>query len=528
MKMKVMKLIVMVTMMMAFLVVVVFLEPCASGQMQAGYINLPPGLEFFSEYLLGAASDGLVNPEMYYMRYRLDEYDPSDPFFQWWYYTIKDLGDDVYFAFDLSQSICLNPAGNKTDNTGTYIMFSMIDRAKGTQFHQYDRYSLDDMEVDNVTEPGRDGLKIRAPREEVKYSIDFIDHDTYRVVGEMAATEKWCALGTLDNVPIDPNRGVMVRWDLTIHRLYGWYGQHDIEEVAKQLKVISWNTYAHTCEVGGWIEVNGERYDFDPEATYYDELTGAERPKYRAYCDMNWGANPPRGEPAIKYPWGWYYVGLPGIDSNQEIGIIAGIGRADTNSPAGISEGQFADICLPHGERLGVRRFIALKLGPEGTGTVMADTASDSDGSRRDVLAFEVEHLEWGAYTDALGTAQIPYRQIVRIETKYKRVTLDFHSRPENYNRLLFPHQDYIFSDFEGLGATCQVRIEEKHYPLRRSSGIFPRYSIQYEFTSNDAGIQYGYLAPLSPGRNLKQTVMYEQVNPGPLFRGANPITSRD
>ncbi|MGA1875397.1 MAG: hypothetical protein ACMUIA_07305 [bacterium] len=432
--MKILKPFVSVTLVTAFLLMMAFLVPCASGQVQAVHINLPPGLEFLSEYLLGATSDGLVKPEMYYMRYRLDEYDPNDPFFQWWYYTIKDLGDDVYFAFDLSQSICLNPAGDKTDNTGTYIMFSMIDRAKGTQFH------------------------------------------------------------------LDPNRGVSVRWDLIIHRLYGWYGQQDIEELAKQLKVISWNTYAHTCEVEGWIEVNRKRYDFDPETLYYDELTGADRPRYRAYCDMNWGINPPRGDPAIKYPWGWYYVGLPGIDADQETGIIAGTGRADTNSWAGISEGQFADICLPHGERLGVRRFIALKLGPEGPGTVAADTASDSDGSCRDVLSFEVERLEWAEYTDALGTAQIPYRQVVRIETKYKRVTLDFHSRPENYNRLLFPHQDYIFSDFEGLGVTCQVRIEQKHYPLQRSFGILPGYSLQYEFTSNDAGIQYGYLAPLSTG----------------------------
>lgn len=460
-------------------------------------IHLLPGFEFLTEHFLGLGNDGVVNPEMYYMRYRADEYDPNSPFFQWWYYVIKNGCEDIYFALAINQVICPKVPEGRPDYSGTYTMFTMVEKVQKTGFHQYNRCNINDMVVNNVTESGEKGLTIKVLSNGMKGSIDFLNDHTYRFTGEMGCDAKWLAEGTLKGLPIDPEKGARVAWNLTFSRLYGWYGQQDMEEKLNTAKIISWNTYAHTATVEGWIEVDGERYFFNKDSVYYDQLTKVERPKYRAYGDMNWGSNFPEGKPEVEFFWGWYYVGLPNTDCQREIGIIAGIGRTDTKSPVGICEGQFADICLPEGDRLGIRNGIILKRGPQKPGIVLADSSSDSNSPQGDVLRFEVEQSEWGEFTDSFGTSVIPYRQIVHIETKHRRITLDFQSRPENYNRLLFPHQDYLFSDFEGLGVLCQVKIEQKIYYWWQIEDNRPIYQTQYEFSSNDAGVQYGYKAPI-------------------------------
>lgn len=42
-------------------------------------------------------ADGIINPPSLYERFRRDEY--SDPYFQWWYYWVKDMKTDTHFAF---------------------------------------------------------------------------------------------------------------------------------------------------------------------------------------------------------------------------------------------------------------------------------------------------------------------------------------------------------------------------------------------------------------------------------------------
>ncbi len=396
--------------------------------------------------------DGVVQPGSHYQRYRASEYSSSKPFFQWYYYTIKDLTNDRYFALDLSQSF-----GPQDDtNEGTYIMFSMVDQAAETAFHKYERWDISDWNVSgdfHITIPGS------------QYEIDPVNDDTYHITGGMTAPDKvWYADGRLDGQAIDP--GMAIEWDLTIYRTYGWYGQQDLESDIKDKGLISWNTYAHTSEVEGTITVDGTVYTF------------SRTPQYRAYCDMNWGENFPSGTPKIDYMWGWYYAGVPSNDPNGEIGMIAGVGRHDLGGTYGITEGSFADFRLPNGERLSIREMQANKPNPEDDGTTLLATAAPDDS----LQSWDIARSEWVLFTDSRGSDLIPLRQIVTIQTDKKRVTMDFQSALEDYNRLLFPHQDYVFSDFEGLGVTAHVTV------VNRQTG-----ETIVDFITNDGGVEYGY-----------------------------------
>ena len=211
--------------------------------------------------------------------------------------------------------------------------------------------------------------------------------------------------------------------------------------------------------------------------------------QYRAYADSNWGEDFPSGEPAIEYPWGWYYAGLPSSAIENELSIIAGLGFHDAGFPFGTCQGQFADIRLNQSTHIGVRQN---EIWGETSFSLM-ETSSDGD-----LIAFDVDRSEWVSFTDEIGTALIPLRQIVTIVTTSYRVVLDYQSDLSNYNRLLFPHENYIFSDFEALGVNVHVTIH-KHavtYPwwdIFRTKPSFENQVELFNFWSDDGGLEYGY-----------------------------------
>ena len=120
----------------------------------------------------------------------------------------------------------------------------------------------------------------------------------------------------------------------------------------------------------------------------------------------------------------------------------------------------------------------ANKPNPEDDGTTLLATAAPDDS----LQSWDIARSEWVLFTDSRGSDLIPLRQIVTIQTDKKRVTMDFQSALEDYNRLLFPHQDYVFSDFEGLGVTAHVTV------VNRQTG-----ETIVDFITNDGGVEYGY-----------------------------------
>jgi len=196
--------------------------------------------------IIGLAKDGVVQPPSYHQRYRGDEFDANKPFFQWWYFTIKDHINNRYFAFDYSVSETVKDSTNE----GSYVMFAMVDKKSGKNFQKYERYPLENFKVERDFD-----VTIRS-NQDTDFEIKVINDDTYHVRGKMRnPSNVWFAEGC------DP--GTYIEWDLMIYRNYGWYGQQDIQNIAKMVGLIHWNTYAHDSEVEGYIKIGDTTYIID-------------------------------------------------------------------------------------------------------------------------------------------------------------------------------------------------------------------------------------------------------------------------
>lgn len=400
-------------------------------------------------------NDGVVNPDSNYQRYRGNEYSTDSPFFQWWYFCIKDLANNTYWAFDYSLSRTVT---NKT-NEGSYMMFCSVDKQTDTNFQKYEKFPISSLTVNNDFD-----VKITN----TNYAIHVINNDTYHVTGTMNNTGNvWYANGCPDNL--------YVKWDLTIYRIFGWYGQQDAESTIKSYGLISWDTYAHDAEVEGYITVGNTTY------------TISRNSNFRAYCDENWGENFPSGSPSIDYPWGWYYASLPNTDPTQDVSIIAGSGRCDTGSILGTCLGKYADVELTDSTHIGFRQN---EIWSEAYS--LMDTCNDGD-----LQSFDITRDNWTTYTDDLGSAQIPLYQKVYMQSDHYMITMEFFSKLSDYNRLLFPTENYVFSDFEGLGVSCHIQVTYywatyAWYDIIHCDPTW-HYQSLYNFWSDDGGLEYGY-----------------------------------
>lgn len=408
--------------------------------------------------------DGVLNPSRNYQKNYYSEFDSNKPFFQWWYFTIKDLDNDIYFTFHYNLVYC---SKDKT-NEGVYVSFSCVEPGSNQQWHKYERYPLNNF-IENA-----DYDYYIQNGSEILFILNETAPDTYYLTGEMKNfLYTWNSINCSDDT--------YIKWDLNLHRIYGWYGQADCAWVYKSQGIINWNPYAHDCEVEGTVVINSTTYNFE------------RTPQYRAYADMNWGENFPSGTPSIQYPWGWYYVGLPGSDLNSELSIIAGIGYHDAGFPFGTCQGQFADIRINNSVHIGLRQN-------EIWGNLsfsFMETSNDGD-----TVSFDVERSNWVLFSDELGTALIPLTQTVKMESYHYVVVMEFNSDLTNYNRLLFPHEKYLFSDFEALGVNVHVTISTREvrfnfWDLFRLFPVFYNEQILLEFDSNDGGLEYGYYLDL-------------------------------
>jgi hypothetical protein len=202
---------------------------------------------------------------------------------------------------------------------------------------------------------------------------------------------------------------------------------------------------------------------------------------------MNWGENFPSGDPAIEYPWGWYYAGDASSNTANDLSIIAGVGRHDTGFPMGTALGKFADIRLDSSTHIGLRQN---EIWSESYS--LMETSNDGD-----VVQFNVDRDQWATFTDELGSASIPLHQKVTLESDHYIVVMDYYSDMGDYNRLLFPHEDYIFSDFEGLGVDVHVTVtlHTQTFSWWDIFHMFPtdHYTTLRDFWSDDGGLEFGY-----------------------------------
>ena len=204
--------------------------------------------------------DGIVNPsDNYQMNYR-NSYSSEKPYFQWWYFTIKDLEDDRYYTFHYQ----IVDSVTNFDNNGTYVCASMVEPSSKIQWHKYEKYGYETFTSSDLFNYS---IKTELNND---FKFGSLGENTYFILGNLSSkSNTWFSINCSEDTTI--------WWNLTLYRIYGWYGQQNSRWIYDTFGIINWNTYAHDCEVEGKIILNSTTYSIERNS------------RYRAYCDMNWG-----------------------------------------------------------------------------------------------------------------------------------------------------------------------------------------------------------------------------------------------
>ena len=149
---------------------------------------------------------------------------------------------------------------------------------------------------------------------------------------------------------------------------------------------------------------------------------------------------------------------------------FTGTGRTFAGFPLFAMDARFADI------RLNSTHHIEL------TELIMYDETFyyTNDGI---VHKFSVDRSDWTTISDNFGSADIPLTQLCTMETDTYLVTMNFKSKETDYNRLLFPLNHELFSDFEALGVSTHLKVVYK--PTNQA--------IVDTVISSTTGLEFGY-----------------------------------
>jgi len=288
---------------------VLFALLCYTGSCLAS-VNLP-----------GTLFGGIVNPEAHFQRFRRELYPQSRPFFQWWYFWVRDESTATHHAFYVHSSFC--EANLPCNQSGVFVMAAQVDALQGATWSRYERYNLSSLVA------ATKGQHIMVGD---TFGLDASDDgNVIHLTGTLSNHA-----ATYRNVGIDQD--TPISWNITLFRQFGWYAQ-PYEELPDRLTgVIQWNTYAHSSRVEGSILVGDRTYAFSKESA-----------DHRAYADMNWGwdfpeapgssqhaasasVQPHQSHLDFNYSWGWFYAGRPASSSVPEISVIAGCGFSYVDS----------------------------------------------------------------------------------------------------------------------------------------------------------------------------------------------------
>jgi hypothetical protein len=193
--------------------------------------------------LPGTLFGGVVDPEAHFQRFRRELYPQTRPFFQWWYFWVRDESTAMHHAFYVHSSFC--PADVLCNQSGVFVMAAQVDAHEGTTWSRYERYNLSSLVAATKGQHVvvGDALQLHASD----------DGNTIHLTGTLSNPT-----AIYRNVGIDSN--TPIAWNITLHRQFGWYAQ-PYEELPDRLTgVIQWNTYAHSSRVQGSISVGDQRY----------------------------------------------------------------------------------------------------------------------------------------------------------------------------------------------------------------------------------------------------------------------------
>ena len=283
-------------------------------------------------------------------------------------------------------------------------------------------------------------------------------------------------------------------WDIEFERIFGWYGQSQLEWGAHLVGVLQWDTYMHRARVAGRVR--------DP--------TGAETPlagdAVRGYGDSNWGVQmlhpPPGASDWSNYPWGWFVAGKRLEETGEEVSLCAGVGRTYVDPVTGVLQAKFLDIRV--GERVALEGVFvnAEQYGLEGG----LSNHGGLGGHHLD--AFSVAR---GSWAEIAGT-RLPLQQNLTVTGGFGELEAAFEAPPGCYMLLPFPSPDGSnFLDFECLGAHASIVLRPRPgSDLAHALGGAPEFTFKTEF----AGLEFGLRGP--DGRRLPPALQRLAPLPSP------------
>ncbi|EFC39122.1 predicted protein [Naegleria gruberi] len=407
----------------------------------------------------------ILDPENYHERIRVNEYDSTKPFYQWWYFWLRDEQLNRHYAFTYALSLCKGRTSNENEckYDGFFVLFAVVDHSTRTSFQKVERFPYSSLHT--VNDGSHFHLQVFNPSNssEMLYELKPLKDGQYQIFGNMRKNSP--NLFFTDKI----DNSLNVNWNLTIDRIYGYYGQKSFEMPDEKFRgIIMWNTYSHDSLVNGILNYQSNSISNTIIQPIHDR-------RWRFYCDMNFGQflplAPDNDFGDRKYAWGWYYANIPSNNIENELSVIAGTGRTYAMFPLGTMDARFADIRLNKTHHIELTQLI-----------VYGETFYYTNDGK--VLTFDVHRSNWTTITDTFGSAEIPLKQTCVMETEHYLVVIDFESKFTDYNRLLFPLKDQLFSDFEGLGVKASLSITYK--PTKQAI-------VNNVDVTSTSGLEFGY-----------------------------------
>lgn len=408
-----------------------------------------------------AKKDGTWNPTLIENRYRKDEFSAEGDFLQWWYYTLFNSQTHESWAF------CYYILFSVTPNvpSGLMFLFSYVSPQGNVQVS----YELD------LSEMEYEGNYCQFDFGNGMFQHIPISDNVYHITGLMNnPTKLWSYYITNPSF----NENMTFSWDVTLTRLVGCFSQNDELLEASP----SWNSQAFDTLVNGQIVMN-------------NRIINVGGNSWRGYGDMNWGdkfmTSSLDPENPAKYRWGWIHVTQMNADPNKDFALISAFGDIDNFAGLQIdTRAVYASVSNGIGTQ--DINWKSVKMYPLGIETNVIEECSW--GSSLDPWnECDYSATNFIEYTDRFGSAIVPSLQTLILEGEYIKITVNVEVGTEDITRLLTPTPSGVWSNFEALGATANVQVQQKSYKWYDPLHTCPIYTTIKSFIDNNAGLEFGY-----------------------------------
>ncbi|MGJ3249995.1 MAG: tocopherol cyclase family protein [Elainellaceae cyanobacterium] len=236
----------------------------------------------------------------------------SRRFFEGWYYrvTLPSCGETFAFMYSIEDPIGGKPySGGGAQILGPNDEYLCRTFPDVTQFWAWqDSLGLGHGRLnENISQdPNRRRDKSEMPRSVGRKFPQYLQPDEF----EKYIAEGYQGTATWHQGKLrDPGTGCMAHWQYAIEPVYGWGDRAGIQQSTagwlSQFQIFEpgWQILMAHGLATGWIDWNGQRYEFD---------------RAPAYSEKNWGG---------AFPQKWFWVNCNAFENEPNLALTAGGGR---------------------------------------------------------------------------------------------------------------------------------------------------------------------------------------------------------